>query len=259
MSRYDDFADIYDVWVDSARPLTDANRRFYVERYVETDGPVVELGVGTGRIAIEAARRGKAVIGVDDSARMLELCRARAEAAGVGERITLRQDDFRRFRLDEPAALVAIPFHSIGHLLSMDDKRACLAHVRDELAPGGRLIFDHFVPDPAHLERSGQPVLRAVTTDTEQNEVLLWVVSTHDRAAQRIEVRAISEELDADGLVVRRRVRRIDLSWIEPEQTRALLEQTGFAVEDVLGDFDGRPLAAGSPSQIWIARRPPGP
>jgi len=256
MSQYDDFAAIYDVWVDSARPLTDANRRFYVERYLETDGPVVELGVGDGRIAVEAARHGKAVIGVDDSARMLELCQARAEAAGVGERIALLQDDFRRFRLDEPAALIAIPFHSIGHLLSMDDKRACLAHVRDELAPDGRLIFDHFVPDPAHLERSGQPVLRAVKTDAEGNEVLLWVVSTHDRAAQRIEVRAITEELDAAGVVARRRVRRVDLSWIEPEQSSALLEETGFTVEDVLGDFDGSPLGACSPSQIWIARRP---
>ena len=255
MAQYDDFADIYDVWVASA-PVTDANRRYYVERYLETEGPAVELGVGDGRIAVEAARRGKTMVGVDDSAAMLELCRARAEAAGVLERITLLQDDFRTFQLEEPAALVAIPFHTIGHMLSLDDKRACLAHVHDQLVPGGRLIFDHFVADPAYLARSGQPVLRAATTDERTGgETLLWVVTTYDVAVQGMTVRAITEELDGEGVLLRRRVRRLDFSWIEPEETRTLLEETGYSIEAAWGDFDGTPLDESSSTQLWIARR----
>ena len=68
--EYDGFADIYDVWVRQA-PIAERNLPFYAEEYLQADGPVVELGIGTGRIAIEAARRGKPVTGVDSSSEML--------------------------------------------------------------------------------------------------------------------------------------------------------------------------------------------
>ena len=65
---YDDFADIYDTWCDSA-PITRENKPFYVELLVEAEGPVAELGVGNGRICVEVARRGKPIFGVDSSAK----------------------------------------------------------------------------------------------------------------------------------------------------------------------------------------------
>jgi len=101
--EYDAFADIYDIWVETA-PVTKRNLPFYVEEYLRTAGPVVELGVGNGRIAIEAARQGKPVIGVDSSAEMLKLCRERAETAGVAHLLTLIQADFRHFVLPEGIA-----------------------------------------------------------------------------------------------------------------------------------------------------------
>ena len=89
----------------------DSLAAFYGGMYVETEGPVVELGVGNGRIVIEAARQGKHVIGVDCSTGMLELCRSRAAQAGVADRLTLIQADFRDFELAEHDALISIPFH----------------------------------------------------------------------------------------------------------------------------------------------------
>ena len=157
---YDAFADIYDVWVASA-PVTGKNQAYYVDKLVESEGPVVELGVGNGRITVEVARRGKDIVGVDFSTAMLELCHQRAEQAGVAERITLVEGDFRDFELPEPARLITIPFHSIGHLLTEDDKRSALRHIHGQLSPGGRLIFDHFIFNSDYPLEDGVPHLRA--------------------------------------------------------------------------------------------------
>ena len=106
-AQYDRFADIYDIWTETA-PAAQSNRGFYVEAYLAAGGPVVELGVGDGRIAVEAAARGCRVIGVDVSPVMLRRCRKRAEEAGVGDRIELLESDFRTFRLDDAAAPAAV-------------------------------------------------------------------------------------------------------------------------------------------------------
>jgi ubiquinone/menaquinone biosynthesis C-methylase UbiE len=146
-TEYDTFASIYDVWTATA-PAAECNLPFYVEACRKAQGLVIELGVGDGRIAVEVAEAGKPITGVDSSSEMLHRCRARAQAAGVLNRLTLIHADFRDFTLPQPAELITIPFHTIGHLVTMEDKRAGLRHIYRQLAPGGRLIFDHFVFDP---------------------------------------------------------------------------------------------------------------
>ena len=100
--EYDSFADIYAVWTDTASSAG-ANLGFYLDLYAANEGPVVELGVGDGRIAVAAAVRGCHVTGVDLSAAMLALCRQQAERAGVLDRITLLQADFRLINSTENA------------------------------------------------------------------------------------------------------------------------------------------------------------
>ena len=153
--EYERFADIYGIWTSTAASAQ-ANQAFYVDAYLATDGPVVELGVGDGRLAVEAARRGCPIVGVDLSPAMLKLCRARAERAGVIDRLTLLQADFRAFTLAEPAALIALPYHSLGHLLTLDAKREAIRHVHAQLRPGGRFVFDDFVVTPSGSTACGR-------------------------------------------------------------------------------------------------------
>ena len=254
--EYDHFADIYQVWTDTAAS-TQANLGFYIDAYVSEAGPVVELGVGDGRIAVAAALRGQSVIGVDVSTAMLDQCRLRAERAGVLDKLTLLNADFRDFQLDVPAGLIALPYHSLGHLVALGDKRRAIAQVFSQLRPGGRFIFDDFLMTSSLVAHMRQVQLRAEYQLANGADALLWVTSLVDEASQSIRVVTWEDELKADGLLARRRYRRLSLSWLAPAQARALLTAAGFEIESCFGDFDGTPFPdATAHEQIWIARRP---
>jgi SAM-dependent methyltransferase len=255
-SEYDAFSEIYSVWTDTARAAR-ANLSFYVDAYLRADGPVVELGVGDGRIAVEAATRGREVVGVDLSRPMLELCRRRAVRAGVSARLSLLEADFRTFTLDAPADLIALPYHSIGHLPSLDDKRVAVAHVFSQLRPGGVFIFDDFLMTPELAAHMRRVQLRAEYKTSAGADALLWVTSLVDEASQSIRVVTWEDQLGAGGLLAQRQYRRLSLSWLEPEQAHALLTGVGFVVEASYGNFEGEPFArATAQEQIWMARRP---
>jgi SAM-dependent methyltransferase len=253
--EYERFADIYGVWTATA-DSTRANLAFYVEAYLGADGPVVELGIGDGRIAVEAAKRGRVVVGVDLSPAMLQLCRERAARAGVADRLTLLQADFRSFALAEPAALIALPYHSLGHLTSIDAKNAALRHIYAQLRPGGRFVFDDFFMTAARLERMRQVQLRAEYVSPEGRDTLLWVTSLVNEVDQTMRVVTWEDTLDAEGVLTRRRHRTLSLSWMTPAQAAAELQDAGFIVEACFGDFDGTPFdPATAEEQIWIARK----
>src|SRR5207248_5012190 len=114
VAEYDAIARIYDPW--SASVIEDIS--FYVDEALASGGPVVELGVGTGRIAIPVAAAGIDVIGVDASAEMLAVCRARAREAGLEDRLDLRVGDLRRPPVAGPVPLVTCPFRAYLHLAS---------------------------------------------------------------------------------------------------------------------------------------------
>ena len=111
-SPYDTIAELYDPW---SRSVTE-DVGFYVAESRKSGGTVVELGVGTGRIAIPIAEKGKRVIGVDSSREMLATCRRRAEDAGVADLLDLRLGDLRKPPVDEQVPLVICPFRSYLHL-----------------------------------------------------------------------------------------------------------------------------------------------
>ena len=255
-AQYDSFADIYGVWAETA-PAAQSNRRFYVEAYLAAGGPVVELGVGDGRIAVEAATRGCQVIGVDASPVMLRRCRKRAEEAGVGDRIELLETDFRTFRIDGAAALVTLPYHSIGHLTSIPAKRQVAHHVFGQLRPGGGSSSTDFVMTPGAVARMRQVQLRAAYPSAAGTDILLWVTSRVDEKTRSMEVITWEDHFTADGRPEWRRYRRLDLSWLDPDQARMMLLGAGFTIDACLGSFDGTPFSMDTAAeQIWIARKP---
>src|SRR3954463_7162637 len=134
----------YDAWADqyeeegSARA---ADVAFYVGLAREADGPLVELAVGTGRVAIPVAQAtGRRVVGIDSSPAML--AQARVRAAGAGVELDLREGDIRELAIDEPAALIYCPGRSLLHLPTWADRRRCFERVAASLLPDGRFAWN---------------------------------------------------------------------------------------------------------------------
>src|SRR5580765_4802202 len=147
---YDTIARIYDPWSVSVRE----DVGFYVDEALASGGPVVELAVGTGRIAVPTAKAGVQVIGVDESPGMLAVAREYAEREGVADRIELRVGDLRNPPVSERVPLVTIPFRSLLHMPSDAEKTRALAAARELLAPDGLLVFDVFAPSREDIEET---------------------------------------------------------------------------------------------------------
>src|ERR671939_2240883 len=141
-SWYDAWADRYGEW----STIFTADVPFYVGLAREADGPLVELAVGTGRVAIPVAQAtGRRVIGIDSSPAMLEQARVRAGEEGV--ELDLRAADIRELEIEEPAALIYCPGRSLLHLPRWADRRRCFERVAASLRPGGRFAWNAFAFD----------------------------------------------------------------------------------------------------------------
>jgi SAM-dependent methyltransferase len=230
---YDPIAGIYDAWSQSVRE----DVAFYVEEARRSGGPVVELGVGTGRIAIPIARAGLDVIGVDSSERMLTVAGAAAASAGVEERLDLRLGDLRRPPVEGPVPLVICPFRSLLHMRDDADRMAALAAVYNLLSPGGHFVFDVFEPAQDDIDETHGRWLEREPGIFERAD---W--NTESRTLT-LSVRAADEQTT------------MALAWLSPGEWRMLLKKAGFDVEACLGWFDRRPYTGGEDS-IWIVRRP---
>src|SRR5215469_8147179 len=158
MSWDETFADRYAEW---SADMT-ADIAFYVGLARQATGPLVELAIGNGRVAIPVAQAtGQRVIGIDSSPAMLAQGRARAAAARV--QLDLREGDMRELALDEPAALIYCPFRALLHLPAWADRRRTFERVAASLGPGGRFAwnafaFDHQIAARLDGEHRGEPV-----------------------------------------------------------------------------------------------------
>jgi SAM-dependent methyltransferase len=130
-----------------------ADVAYYVALARRAKGPVLEYGVGNGRVALPLARAGVTLVGVDASAPMLSDLKTQLgkEAPEVRARVRLREGDMRRVQLKQRFALVIAPFNTLLHLYTRRDVERFLQRVREHLAPGGRFVFDYSMPRVADL------------------------------------------------------------------------------------------------------------
>lgn len=232
MSSYDSIARLYDPW--SLSVTEDVG--FYVSEARVVAPPVVELGVGTGRIAVPIAAEGIRVIGVDSSPGMLAVCRETAEAAGVADLVDLRLGDLRSPPVTERVELVVCPFRSFLHLHTDEERLAALGAARGLLVGGGRLIFDVFAPgDDDIADTHG----RWLEREPEIFERADWDTA---KRTLTLSVRGPSGETT------------MALAWLSADEWRELLERANFEVDALYGWFDRRPFRGGE-DQVWIARR----
>ncbi len=227
MSWDEAFARRYDEW--SAQMTEDV--AFYVGLAREVEGPLVELAVGNGRVAIPVAlATGKPVIGIDSSPAMLKQARERAAEAGVA--LDLYEGDMREFTLDEQAALIYCPFRALLHLPTWADRRRTFERVAASLRPNGRfawnaLAFDHQIAARLDGRHQDDPVPHRIRYAVGDN---------------RIDI-----TLDEGGTS--------SLWWATKNEWLGLLDVAGLELEALFGGFDREPLDDDSREYVFVARR----
>ena len=231
-STYDPIAGIYDPWSRSVTEDID----FYVEEALASGGPVVELAVGTGRIAVPIAVAGVRVIGVDASQGMLDVARDYARERDVEDNLDLRLGDLRRPPVDERVPLVIAPFRSLLHMTTKSDRLQALGAARDLLEEGGRFVFDVFAPGAEDIEATHGRWL--------EREPGIFERADWDEGERTLTLSVRGG--DAFGTM--------SLAWLSPPEWHALLERAGFSVLATYGWFDRRPYAGGEDT-VWLAQR----
>ena len=252
MTSYDDWADVY----DSIYAYVREDIPFYVREAVRSGGPVLELGCGTGRVTVSISQAGIDIVGLDNSAGMLERAGSKARDLEPGHgSIDLQMGDMREFSLDRNFPLIIVPFRGFLSLLSVEDQITCLANVRSHLAPDGRLIFNVFVPDPQMLVEDEDAAfhLRDVTDPDTGRTSIVWQQTRVDNHNQVLSVRLIVDETDRQGKVGNRFYCDYRIRYAHRFEILHLLERCGFEVVDLYGDFDGTPFDDESGEMVWVA------
>jgi SAM-dependent methyltransferase len=223
--NYEPFAAIYDRWSEAAPD----DVPFFVDLAKAADGPVVELAVGTGRVAIPVAKAiGRPVLGIDSSPAMLE--QARAKGADL---LDLRFGDMRDLELDEPAALIYVPGRSLLHLPTWADRRRVFERVAASLKPGGRFswaafAFDHAIAASLDGQRQDEPVPHTLAYSVGDNRVDITLESGDT----------------------------ISLWWATKNEWLGLLDVAGLELEALYGGFAREPFTDESREYVFVARKP---
>jgi SAM-dependent methyltransferase len=225
-----------------------------------TEGPILELAVGTGRLAVELALHGRRVTGVDIDPAMLDRARDRARRAGVAERaLALVEADMRDVTLPE-AGSFGFGFVALNSLLVLGDRdaqRATVATLAHHLGPGGIAAVDVWLPDADDLARfDGRVILEYPRQDPETGRLVVKVGSAlHDPSRQIVSLTTIYEEGEP-GRPADRWVRQDRLRLVSVDELLSFAEDAGLVVETIAGTYDLDSVGPTSDRAILVARMP---
>ncbi len=226
MSWPEAFARNYEEW--SAHMTADVP--FYIALARAADGPLVELAIGNGRVAIPVAQAtSRSVIGIDSSPAML--AQARTNAAKAGVELDLRAGDMREFVLDEPAGLIYCPFRALLHLPSWADRRRTFERVAGSLRPAARFawnafVFDHRIAARIDGQRQEQPYAHTVRYAAGDNRVD----------------------------IIRDTGETSSLWWATRNEWLGLIDVAGLQVEALYGGFAREPFTDHSAEYVFVTR-----
>ncbi|MEV4463221.1 class I SAM-dependent methyltransferase [Micromonospora echinofusca] len=202
-------------------------------------GPVLELAIGTGRVALPLAERGVAVEGVEASPEMVAKLRAKP-----GGDLPVVIGDMADVPVTGPYRLAYLVFNTLFNLVDAERQTDCFRNVARVLAPGGAFVIETFVPDPTDFDRDEQVQMRAVTEDSATIRV-----HQYDRAAQTFVRQSIT--FDRDGV----HLRPFAMRYLWPEQVDELAERAGLRLAERYADWHRSPFGADSASHVSVYRK----
>jgi SAM-dependent methyltransferase len=229
---------------------TKGDVEFYRELAHVAQGPVLELGCGTGRVLLEIAVDGFPCTGLDVSPRMLDALRRKE----IPPTLRLACAPMQDFDLGEVRfSLIFAAFRGFQHLYALEDQLACLACVRRHLAPRGIFAFDVFSPDPLRIRTSHEPEAEDARFEQDGEEIVRYTGVDRDPDRQ-ICVARMRYERSHEGEVFDDETIEIRMRYFFREELEGLMARSGFENICVYGDFNRHPYAEDSEDIIIVAR-----
>lgn len=259
MSEYDRMdAGIY----DSFSTGLEGDEAFYLEEAAGAEGPVLEIGCGTGRIMVPIAESGVPIVGLDRAPAMLEVARHKMDALPdeTKRRMEIVEGDMRTFSLERRFPLAIMPYRAFLHMMSGEDQRRALTQIREHLTDRGRLVFNVFDPSIELIAAYMRPPrgtlnhLGSFTHPVTGRRVLVSDTRRYDPLDQTLEEHRFFEEVDEEGRVISKTTTPLHLRYVHRFEMQYLLELCGYEIEALYGDFQRGPFKHGN-EQVWVARR----
>ena len=248
-------ADYYDYEFKSRKSDVD----WYVAHYLRTSGSVLELGVGSGRIALPAVRKGASVTGVDLSETMIEQAKKRRAKLPKSKReaFKLHHGDMRQLDLGQTYDLITIPFNAFMHMYTLEDVDGCLTCVAKHLAEGGRLILDVLIPDLDYLTRSPFKRYEGITFQhpSFKEKYRYSEQSAYDPLTQVNQMWFYYDRVDPNGKGPESFCIQLSHRCFFPQELRRTLAYHGFEIESESGDFLPGDVRGDSESLAVVCRR----
>jgi SAM-dependent methyltransferase len=228
-------ADVYDEWY---KPVDTAGEVALLTDLVE-GGRALELGIGTGRVALPLAARGIEVHGLDASPAMVEQMRAKPG----GDAIPVTIGDMADVPVDGTFALVFVVFNTFFQLYSQDAQLRCFANVASRLQAGGRFLIHAFVPDTSRVEAGEHLAVKEASLDRVRLDA-----SVFDALEQRLDTTQV--RITEDGI----RLVHAKLRFAWPPELDLMARLAGLTLEHRWATFDKQPFSAASAFHVSVYR-----
>ena len=249
MNDYTPFAEIYDLFYADF----DDDLAMYAGFAERTGGPILEIGSGTGRVALALAKEGQRVIGLELSDEMRSIAQRKIDSAEAHDQVTMVTGDMRRFQIDEYFGLAIVPINTFLHNLTLEDQLATLACIRRHLKPGGLLVMDCFNPDPAQAADDRRLIVQRSVIDRATGQTALLLLSrATDWGNQQQEITYLVDRPDTQGRL-QRTVFPASFRFIFRNEMQVLLKLGGFDLKEVYGSYELDPFETGSDKMIVVA------
>ena len=249
MNDYTSFAELYDLFYEDFTEDIEMYRGFAAR----TGGPILEIGSGTGRVALALAEEGHTVVGLELSEAMRAVAQRKADRAQLTDRVTFAAGDMRRFKLDQHFGLIIVPLNTFLHNLTLDDQLTTLNRCKKHLRPDGLLVLDCFNPDPAHAEDDRRLIVQRSVSDRDSGRAaVLMLARTTDWSQQLQETTYFIDRTDQNG-VVQRAALPAAFRFIFRNEMQLLLKLGGFDLKDAYGSYDLEPFGTASDKLIVVA------
>ena len=228
-------AEVYDELYSGGFFDDNATVEFYAS--VAGGGPALELGIGTGRIAVPLKATGVEVHGIDTSPKMVERMRAKPG----GEDIPVSFGDFAEVPIEGKFKLVYIPFNTLFALLSQEDQVRCFKSVAEHLEPGGAFAFDAFVPDPTRFTRHQNVMVEGI-----EDEVVRLGFGVHDPVEQR--VKSYHVHLSESGI----KMYPVQIRYAYPAELDLMAQLAGLRLDHRYGGYRREPFDSSSQAHVSV-------